>query len=256
MNLVHAHILSYDMVNSPCSEARGRSGNSSPFDPSSNNVHPDSRVRLKITIHKGARTSTSTTSDYVHASSSESDGEGFASSSEDSYDGPPDTSPRMSTRASSKKTKELPYSPRKSHPRRKFYTHGDDDDDASVHSTELGSVRMTRQRRLARNTSEDPLVISSDSPGSEEEEEEASTIKRIKGLPLARLGIVHAMKDRDWDPHAPTAPTRLHRHNCEKCGQGPLSEMKKPRRKRKLEEFEEDMDSLGGWLRWYVEIIC
>jgi chromodomain-helicase-DNA-binding protein 4 len=232
-------------------EHKRSTGDLEPFDPSSSKVHPDSRVSLRISIKKPTASFRSESVEYIASSSSEAEQEG---NSED--ESVLHTPPRTSKHIASKVTKNLPYSPRKTRANRTFFTH--DDADGSIRSGSEQPGRTLRLRRTRQRSEDEAEVIPSDSDESvvllpRKSKGKGKSQARKKILPMPSLGVVCSMDDREDDPDPETTLLRSHRPACEKCGHGPAHEMsKKKGRRRKLEEFEEDDDTLGGWLRWYI----
>jgi chromodomain-helicase-DNA-binding protein 4 len=238
------------------------------FDPSSTIVHSDSRVRLKIRLGMNQR---AVSSDYTKTPASDSDS-GTSDEDEDEdmlqdkdeemetpegsedSEGESSTAPaRASGRLAVKSTTELPFSPRKTRAKKKFFTH---DDDGSAHSMDEQPRRSSRARKSTRRDDDDDVAFIDDDDGNDSQDSDIVEVrrpkkpKRVSILPLPVVGEVHSVDERVDDPNPSTAACRNHREACEKCGLGPSHTMKKKARRRKLDEFEEDNDSLGGWLRW------
>jgi chromodomain-helicase-DNA-binding protein 4 len=220
---------------------------------------------LRITLKKRDPSARATSSehDVQSASSSEpvdsQDGESEnASDKDEDTDGTPPT--RTSTRLASKSTKNLPFSPRKTRASRHFVTHGEED--AATPSDEERPRRITSSRAPQDSDDEAEVVPSSS-------DESVVYVSRGKGKGKGKgkgrapppilvpvppvLNRVCSVDDLEEDADPETTSLRTHRSACEKCGQGPVHlALKKKGRRRKLEEFEEEDDILGGWLRWWV----
>jgi chromodomain-helicase-DNA-binding protein 4 len=232
-------------------------------------VHPDSRVSLRITLKKPDPSIRTASSDHEVPSASaseveqeqEEDEEEEESEHASDEDEEADTPPaRASTRLASKSTKKLPYSPRKTRANRGFYTHDEDEDEDE--DEDAGSAsEEERPRRTGRRTNRRDREEAEVEYSDESDDSDAYGGRRAKGKSKAKakarvrvpvppaIGVVCSVDDLQDDRHPKTTSLRTHRAACEKCGAKPTHLLPKKRR-RKLEEFEEEDGSLGGLLRW------
>jgi hypothetical protein len=226
-------------------------------------VHPDSRVQsLRITLRKRDPSTRPASSEYdvpsASASESESGENGESENASEEDEERKGTKPtRASTRLASKNTKNLPFSPRKTSASRHFVTH--DEEDAATPSDDDRPRRATRLRTAQDFDEEVDAVLPSSDESVVVVQRRGKAKDKGKGRapaptlvpPPPVLNMVRSVEDIEEDLSPETTSLRTHRSACEKCGQGPahLAPKKKGRR-RKLEEFEEEDDTLGGWLRW------
>lgn len=249
------------------------------FDPSSPDVHPDSRVKLSFKVaREGPKPPRSVLrnghsndgSEIETPSESEADSSQEESDDDDAYE-----SDVFLVRRSGRNAKgALPFSPRKSR-KKDVILIQDSDDEGDDSDTPLRVVR--RSTRSAKNTKqvdedygeEDSIEVSSDAsaaPGRRAAKGKGQKkARRPKGTRPA-YGLIRPISELDYDSDEDTAALRAHRNWCEKCQTSPAhvlvtealkSKKKKGRRKKTSEdEFEDSADeeeraiNQGGWVRW------
>lgn len=265
-----------------------KAGELEPFYPNSTAVHPRSRISLKITLpppKKRAATyardkskinnlrtpaSEETIPDSEEESVSQESG-----STEDDVDYERFT--RKSSNSKKATVKPLPFSPRKTRPKKGFVVleSGSDDDIQEIPPPTRKSARSTK---VISSTYQDAKDYQDDESGEDESEFNASTSrkgrasnapkakKKVKREQAARpaYGNVRAVDDLAGDALSDeeTALLRAHRDVCEKCHRGPAdklikTESKRKSRKKRAPESDDDdgtimeqLENLGGWVRW------
>ncbi|KAF7320271.1 SNF2 family DNA-dependent ATPase [Mycena kentingensis (nom. inval.)] len=256
-------------------------GELAPFSPTAHYIHPMSRVKIKLSLSKkGARVSISSAggsarsslrgsappsseADELVSSEEEDNEEDDQYANDDSDDGPV----RRSTRNAGK-TKQLPFSPKKTRSRKIILPPSDDDEDSNSYAPR----RSTRTRKAFKVPLDGAYEDGSEPEEDDDSEgyESAPKAKRVKTV-RRKVGVrpayghIRSVDDLDLDFHedAETAALRLHRNKCEKCNEAPAHEQleaerkrSKKRRKRKAsDEFDESEDDTerierrGGWVR-------
>ncbi|KAJ7042418.1 SNF2 family DNA-dependent ATPase [Mycena alexandri] len=240
-------------------------GELAPFDPAAHYVHPNSRVRMRLSIARsGARVSISANGsvppssdvDEVHSEDDEDEGQ----EEDDDYG-----------------EEDSPIKPRRSTlPRRRGsqkITVIDSDDDAD--STHAATRRSTRSRKAFKINLDEGAYSESEQEGDDSEDyprvksaAKRPKVARKRGARPA-YGHVRGVEDIEYDPNSDeeTAPLRVHRAACEKCHDKPAHKLLEAERKRKSrgggrrkkkttdDEFEESGDEMeritkrGGWVR-------
>lgn len=207
---------------------------------------------------------------------SEEDGDEGIDDDDDGYDSPGSqkTPPRI-TRSSNQK-KELPFSPRKSKSQRVLPVAESDSD---AEESEVEEMRPLRRSTRAKKTTEINLVSEDDEHDNDDYNDSLSKgHKKAKPKKKAKstqpmYGHFRSITTLDEDPFSDDEENqalRQHRLICEKCHLGPAHQLlaafkkrsKGKGRKRKRgtdDEFEESegeerYNSLGGWVRWCVQI--
>ncbi|KAJ7786129.1 SNF2 family DNA-dependent ATPase [Mycena metata] len=248
------------------------------FDPAAHYVHPNSRVRMRLSIARsGARVSISANgsvppSSDVDEVNSEEDEDEEGQEEDDDYgneDSP--LKPRRSTRSGKLPRQNLPFSPRKT--RSQKITIIDSDDDAD--STHATTRRSTRSRKAFKINLDEGAYYESEQEGDDSEDyprvksgAKRPKVARKRGSRPA-YGHVRGVEDIEYDPNSDeeTAALRVHRASCEKCHDKPAHELLEAERKRRSrgggrrkkkttdDEFEESGDEIeritkrGGWVR-------
>ncbi|KAJ6604478.1 SNF2 family DNA-dependent ATPase [Mycena vulgaris] len=258
------------------------------FDPAAHYVHPNSRVRMRMSIgKKGARFNISSNgsvpppSEIDEVPDSEIDIDEDNDDDEDKEDEEygEDESPikvRRSTRSTKLPRQNLPFSPKKTRSQKVTVLDTDEEDEADG-STSAPTRRSARSRKAFKvNLDEDRYHESEQEDADSEGYDSAPRVKSAPKRPkLARkkgarpaYGHVRVVADLDYDANSDedTAVLRVHRNKCEKCNDKPAHELLeaerrrpkgKGRKKRKTseDEFEESGDEVelinkkGGWVR-------
>jgi chromodomain-helicase-DNA-binding protein 4 len=280
MNMV-SHILlpSNCQTYSSDKERAKAEGELEPFDPSAQYVHPLSRVKVKIRISSESRSQSARVSDgemFVNSEEedeSEESEESDGSEDDDDY-GVPVLRKRLSRRAKSTATKELPFSPRKSRSR-KIMTFAESESDFSDQMP--GPTRRSMRKKVTKIN----LITDEEDYLDEDEMDSQSRDRRAKGKgkikakkstqikPMyGRIRAVSTIRDDPFPDDEEHEALRRHRDICEKCHQKPaqllLAAFKKrsksngKKRKRSTDdEFEESEGdekyiNMGGWVTWLV----
>ena len=249
-------------------------GELEPFDPSAKYIHPLSRVQVKIRIGSGRRSQSAQSTDGEVIVNSEEESEESEENEDDDDYGVPMLRKRLSRRAKSTTTKELPFSPRKSRSR-KVMTFAESESDSSDQM--LGPTRRSTRTKVTKINliSDDEDFLDEDGIGSESQGRRANTKDKIKTKksthpkPMyGRIRDVAAIRDDPFPDDEEHEALRRHRDICEKCHQKPAhlllaafkkkSKGKGKKRKRSSDdEFEESEDDqkyidMGGWMTWFV----
>lgn len=204
---------------------------------------------------------------------SEEDDESEESDESDDY-GPPVLRTRLSRRAKSTATKELPFSPRKSRSR-KVMTFAESESDFSDQMP--GPTRRSMRKKVTKinliSDEEDYLdedemdSLSQDRRAKAQGKTKTKKSTQIKPM-YGRIRAVTTIRDDPFPDDEEREALRRHRDICEKCHQKPahllLAAFKKrskgngKKRKRSTDdEFEESEDdqkyiNMGGWMTWFV----
>ncbi|KAI6118993.1 hypothetical protein EV401DRAFT_1965170 [Pisolithus croceorrhizus] len=251
------------------------------FDPSSNAVHKESRIKHIVTINGHSVTSRTFFGNKPQFSGSElSPLTDMEDSNLDDDDFSEPTYGRPTTRSTQLfKQSKLPFSPKKLRvrPLRSSQTVSDSEDELGGYGdTEVEMIptrRSTRARKAVRSNLDDDFdneTMDTDEDYLEGSGHRSTKLDASKKPKRRRLvpsrpayGHFRDIKDLDFDPYDDevTASLRAHRGVCEKCHRGPAHELlrvamkpKKGRRRRgsdaDLEENEEEqIQSIGGWVR-------
>lgn len=238
------------------------------FDPTASYIHPDSRIRFLIVINRRRPpvelgTSSGMTLSSLPPSESPSEEEWAGDDAEG------ETSSRRSTR-SVKKTRELPFSPRRVRTNKKpiIVDSMDDEDHEMAESSD--SSRRPRQSGRTRRQTKKVIEIDDDEDGEEDDRSYAPSKskknKRSREQKAVRpvYGVIRKVGDLDDESDDEVLTLRAHRDLCDSC-KLPMTQplldklRKKPKKaKRKRtndsdDEFEEDEEErllrLGGWVR-------
>ena len=147
-----------------------------------------------------------------------------------------------------------------------------DDEDGSPVETAQALRRSSRATTNRRKTLADDDYQSDNSDDSESQFEahsrrsrkgEATQPKKVRRGKEARPAYGHfrLVADLDYDPYEDedTVALRAHRDICQKCQRKPThllllkpkGRTKKKRADDEDQDSEEDLASLGGWVRWY-----
>ena len=197
----------------------------SPFDPSSRDVHPASRVRLVLRLNGSAKDDRGSRDESY---SEDSDvGESELDDDSDASVFPVRKSTRLAGANSG--SAQLPFSPKKTRSRKVIILGGDEETDDND-DDDCFSISQ------AINEDEDYVPTPKSKLAKKKAEPKASR---------PAYGRVRTMDELKYDPDPGTKPLRVHRAKCEKCQQLPTSQLKK---RRKAKDEEED---LGGWVQWY-----
>ena len=248
-------------------------GELEPFDPSAQYVHPLSRVKVKIRISSESHSQSARLSDGDILVNSEEEDDSEESEDDDDY-GRPALRTRLSRRAKSTATKELPFSPRKTRSR-KVMSFAESESDFSDQMP--GSTRRSMRTKVTKIN----LIADEEDYLDEDEMDSQSEDRRpkVKGKTKAKksthlkpmYGCIRAVTTIQDDPFPDDEDheaLRRHRDICEKCHQKPAhlllvafkkkSKGKGKKRKRSTDdEFEESEDdqkyiNMGGWMTWFV----
>ncbi|KAI0030210.1 SNF2 family N-terminal domain-containing protein [Vararia minispora EC-137] len=175
---------------------------------------------------------------------------------------------RRSTRQKPKQSK-LQFSTKRVHTRTRARGLLASDDEGSpsgsAPSTPAAARRSTRARKSARVNLDDTYVTTSEESGDDGDDDyrarrskgatgsgKKKTIRGKAARPA--YGRVRSIADLDLDPldDLDTAALRAHRDTCEKCSRPPthtLLKRKGSRKRKDDDEFAEQVDTLGGWVR-------
>lgn len=223
---------------------------------------------MLITIHRRLPPVT-LSSDGDMGAPSDSDSPSPSASEEewanDAAEGEP-TAPRKSTRNATKKTRELPFSPRRTRTRGKRASTDAEGEEEEAESSDSGAHvrRSTRTRKKPQE-----VIVVDDEEDYDDYHETTSKGKkkapRKRKIPRPAYGVIRNISQLNYDSDDNTAPLYAHRRSCDSCKlpivQPLLDKLrkkpKKGKRKRRSEsddEFEEDEEErlirLGGWVRW------
>ncbi|KAJ7932575.1 SNF2 family DNA-dependent ATPase [Mycena leptocephala] len=254
------------------------------FDPAAHYVHPNSRVRMRVSIGKaGAKVSISSNgsvappSDVEEVPDSEEDEDDEDKEEDDEYgeeDSP--VKVRRSTRSIKVPRQNLPFSPKKTRSQKIIVLDSDEEGDTADGNSNAPTRRSARSRKGFKINLDEGAYYESEQEGDDSEGYEAAPklkgaikrpkVARKKGARPA-YGHVRGVEDLEYDPNSDeeTAALRTHRNVCEKCHDVPAHEQLEALRKRKgkgrkkrkttEDEFEESGDEVervskrGGWVR-------
>ncbi|KAJ7169708.1 SNF2 family DNA-dependent ATPase [Mycena filopes] len=254
------------------------------YPPTAHYVHPNSRVRMRMSIGRGgARFSISTsgsappTSDVDEVPDSEGDEDEGKEEDDDYGDEDSPIKPRRSTRSTKLPQQNLPFSPRKTRSRKITVLDSDEEGD-DADSSHPATRRSSRSRKAFKINLDEGAYYESDQDG--ENSEDYDSAPRLKGAAKRpktsrkrgtrpAYGHVRGVEDIEYDPNSDeeTAALRVHRGFCEKCHDQPAHQLLDAARKRKSrgggrkkkrttdDEFEESGDEVeritkrGGWVR-------
>ena len=233
------------------SEHKRDNGTLPPFDPSSRDVHPASRVRVVLRLNGSTKNDQGSRDESESAifvsDSSEDDDVGESELDDDSDASVLPT--RKSTRlaGTNNDSAQLPFSPKKTRSRKVIIldddeeNDNDDDDELLIASP---SVRRSTRTRTAvvRKT----FVDSGDEDYAPTPKSKVAKKKAQPKASRPAYGRIRTMDELKYDPDPSTKPLRAHRTKCEKCQRLPTPQLKK---RRKAEDEEEE--DLGGWVQWY-----
>ncbi|KAF5374945.1 hypothetical protein D9758_000456 [Tetrapyrgos nigripes] len=234
------------------------------FDPSGDDVDPDSRLSIFVSIDKKSKKA-----DYSYRSGSESTFTGSDESSEltDVDDDNFSDGTHRATRRSSRTRRQytLPFSPKKTRAQRLYLPQDSDvsdDEDASPKS----------RRRSTRNK-KGRVIKFDDGTETQDSDYQISRVKRSKKTKGKKsfsesarpaYGHFRSIEDLEYDSDEETRVLRAHRNFCEKCLEPPatrllqvaLKRTKKGKKKKSEEDDFEDTEddeerakSLGGWVQ-------
>ncbi|TFY68138.1 hypothetical protein EVG20_g3685 [Dentipellis fragilis] len=199
--------------------------------------------------------------------------------------------PRRNTRAAANKaaksSRALPFSPKRTRGHGRKAVSLSDESEAEAESPAeqaAGTRRSTRARKaVQRGGADDEGYEESGSDDDSDEYQQSGRKKAKSGLTVKRraktsnpaYGHIRSIEDFEYHPRDVddpyTKPLRAHRGICEKCHWQPAhillaKEQKRGRkgkgRKKKVDEDDDDeeedemqkLESLGGWVRWYVNL--
>ncbi|KAF7965127.1 hypothetical protein HWV62_45541, partial [Athelia sp. TMB] len=266
-----------------------KAGELEAFNPGSAAVHPRSRISLKITLPpakkpratyaRGKGKLNGLRAPAMEETVPDSEGESASQESGSSeVDGVYQRSTQKTSRGKKAAVKPLPFSPRKTRPRKGFNIateSGSDDDIQEISPPTRRSTRSTKGVLSRYQDAKDYQDGESSDDESDFTNANISRRGRVNNAPKAKkkakrgqaarpaYGNVRAVDDLAGDALSDeeTASLRAHRDICEKCHRGPADKLikaeskRKPRKKRGPESDEdegsivEQLENLGGWVR-------
>ncbi|KAH9937249.1 uncharacterized protein B0H18DRAFT_1206123 [Fomitopsis serialis] len=247
-------------------EEAKEAGTLGPFDPSASYVHINSRVRLQVHIKRAPPKTRRT---RQQSSSSDELAAGFRSDS----GSPRGYGRRTSTSGKNKRSRELPFSPKKTRSRGRAVVARDSDADSDSDVQEIvvqaATRRSTRTKRSARSNLKD-ADFEEDSENASEEDEYSDSDAGYSGKrkpakkkkparkrgSRAAYGHFRPIADMEMDEEVSeeSAFLRIHRRTCEKCHRLPThqamvqAKKKKPGRRKKKGTDEESAKT--SWPDW------
>ncbi|KAI0785072.1 SNF2 family N-terminal domain-containing protein [Abortiporus biennis] len=241
-------------------ERQKANGSMQSFDPSSHNVHPNSRVKITLRLANGSKKAKSSrkTSRELEDWSLTTEASEDNSGSEFGSDRVSDRPLRRGTRAGTSKLTKLPFSPRKTRSNKPILVHDSDDDSEedirSVSPSPNGARRSSRNKKPVRRNLDVSLY-----EGFESSISEGTTPartgkpvkkKKIRTVSRATYGHFRPVEDLAYDSDEETRFLRAHRRICDKCQRPPAHELLKKRKGKKKDDETVDEDvALGGWVR-------
>jgi chromodomain-helicase-DNA-binding protein 4 len=177
---------------------------------------------------------------------------------------------------SPKKTKPLPFSPRKTRSKTKTAAvSADSGDDSTGVDSDLEVLPLRRSMRsknvrpnLADSSAYEDAEIDEEDGSETDSYSIARKPKIVKKKPAPKIsrpayGFFRPVSNLDYDEDPKTAVLRAHRDVCDKCHQKPthilLANFKRGGKRRKRASSDSDGDEesklikKGGWVRWYVQ---
>ncbi|KAK7680573.1 hypothetical protein QCA50_016355 [Cerrena zonata] len=235
-------------------ETKRDNGSLPPFDPSSHNVHPASRVRVVLKLHatgsKNGKVSRSKSRTETPQSDLDSDEDGESEADYGSDDSAVAT--RRSTRIT--KTKDnssaLPFSPRKTRSRKIHVIDDVDGEGGEGDEEEDDDELLIASPSVRRSTRSRKAVVRDNYVGSDDDAYAPTPkfkVAKKKSQPKASrpaYGRIRPIEDLKYDPNPGTRALRAHRSKCEKCQRQPTDQLKK---RRKIDD--EETEELGGWVQ-------
>jgi len=229
------------------------------FDPYGASVHPLSRPRPKESSRSSGDEYASEDSeevDQLEESDELEDSDQLDESESDLDDFVPPTRARQLRSA-----RRLPFSPAKAPPKRRLRKRAQSSDSDDEIITARRSTRSTRNTKSYQDDDE----YEDEEPDGSEDALSAPKKKKKARAKASRPAYGHfrEVADLELDDQSDdeTLPLRAHRGECEKCHHPPshilLKKLDRRNRNKKSsdsndedEEERDDLESLGGWIRW------